>query len=341
MRNPEPNPPVDIQEDVPRPVAPNLENAIIHAEHLSKRFKDFYAVRDVSFYVPDGAIFGFIGPSGSGKTTTIRLLTGVYLPSEGSVTVLGKRPDRFDNVDREKIGYLPQNFVLYPNLTVWENLNFTASLYGVGFLGRRNLGKLLDLVELSNDRNKLASQLSGGMQRRLSLASTLIHNPHLIFLDEPTAGIDPILRSKFWDHFNEMKKQGQTLFITTQYVGEAAYCDLVGIMSESKLIAVDTPDGLRKRALGGSQVSLRSTGWISHDKQLKLEALPSVVRQVRRTSDNQLLITVDDASTAIPQLIEWAGQNDLEVESIEESKPNFDDVFVKIIEASREANRNG
>jgi ABC-2 type transport system ATP-binding protein len=334
MQNPSPVQYVDLRQDRPREEYQVPEDAIINAEDLGKQFKDIYAVRNVSFYVPKGAIFGFIGPSGSGKTTTIRLLTGVYRPTEGSVTVLGKHPIHFNKIDREKIGYLPQHFVLYPNLTVWENMNFSASLYGVGIRRGQNLQELLEFVELSEDRGKLASQLSGGMQRRLSLAATLIHDPELIFLDEPTAGIDPILRSKFWQHFEEIKQEGRTLFVTTQYVGEAAYCDIVGVMSEGRLVTVGSPEGLRKRAMGGDLVVLRSPGWISHDIQLKLEALTFVKGQVRRTSDNEIVITVDEASTAIPQLIEWANQNNLQIESIEESMPNFDDVFVRIIEAS-------
>lgn len=311
------------------------QDTVISATELSKQFKDIYAVRSVSFYVPEGAIFGFIGPSGSGKTTTIRLLTGVYRPTEGAVTVLGKHPVNFNKLDRERIGYLPQQFVLYPNLTVWENMNFAASLYGVGMRRGKNLKALLEFVGLDDDRGKLASQLSGGMQRRLGLASTLIHDPELVFLDEPTAGIDPILRSRFWEHFNEMKQQGRSLFITTQYVGEAAYCDIVGVMAEGQLVTVGTPEGLRKRAMGGELVIIRSPSWISHDTQLKLEALPFVNGRIRRIDDNQIEITVDEASTAIPQLIEWANQNNLQIESIEESMPNFDDVFVKIIEAHR------
>lgn len=334
MQNPSPIQYVDLPEVRPPEVDQPPEDTVIRATDLGKQFKDNFAVRHVSFYVPQGSIFGFIGPSGSGKTTTIRLLTGVYRPTEGSVTVLEKHPVHFNKIDREKIGYLPQHFVLYPNLTVWENMNFAASLYGVGLRRSKNLEKLLEFVELDHDKGKLASQLSGGMQRRLSLASTLIHDPELIFLDEPTAGIDPILRSKFWDHFNEIKQGGRTLFITTQYVGEAAYCDIVGVMGQGKLVAVGTPEGLRKRAMGGELVIIRSPSWVSHDLQLKLEALPFVNGQIRRTGDNQLEVTVDEASTAIPQLIEWANQHNLEIESIEESVPNFDDVFVKIIEAT-------
>lgn len=337
MQNPLPDQNVEVQVVESEKAKPIPKDTIINATGLSKQFMNSYAVEKVSFYVPKGAIFGFIGPSGSGKTTTVRLLTGVYRPTEGTASVLGKHPVKFNKMDREKIGYLPQNFVLYPNLTVWENMNFAASLYGVGLRRGKKIKSLLELVELADDRRKLASQLSGGMQRRLSLAATLIHDPELIFLDEPTAGIDPILRSKFWDYFNEIKKQGRTLFITTQYVGEAAYCDIVGVMADGKLVAVDTPEGLRKRAFGGNLVILRSSDWISHETQRKLEDQPFVRAHIKRTGDNEILIPVDEAKTAIPQLIEWANQNNLAVESIEESMPNFDDVFVKIIEAGQNA----
>jgi ABC-2 type transport system ATP-binding protein len=178
----------------------NPDGKVVEASELTKKFGDRVAVDALSMQVPRGTIFGFIGPSGCGKTTTVRLLTGVYEPTSGQVSVLGRNPVNFSKSDREKIGYLIQHFVLYPQLTVWENLNFAASFYGVNPFRRGHLRKLLDFVELRSDSNKRASQLSGGMQRRLSLAATLVHNPQLLFLDEPTAGIDPILRRKFWDY---------------------------------------------------------------------------------------------------------------------------------------------
>ncbi|MCI0396074.1 MAG: ABC transporter ATP-binding protein [Chloroflexi bacterium] len=211
------------------------------------------AVDRINLIVPQGKIFGFIGPSGSGKTTTIRMMTGTYKPTAGEVHVLNVPPRAFGSSMRERIGYMPQLFVLYPELTVWENLNFTASLYGMFFRRSKRLKELLDFVELSEDRHKLVRNISGGMQRRLSLAATLAHNPEVLFLDEPTAGIDPILRRKFWDLFRELQGQGRTFFITTQYVSEAAYCGLVGVLVEGRLIALDTPEGLHRRAYGGDQ----------------------------------------------------------------------------------------
>lgn len=215
--------------------APTAAGTIIHAAGLTKQFGNEVAVEDVSFEVPNGAIFGYVGPSGSGKTTTLRLLTGIYTPSAGQATVLGREPRHFNRRTRQQIGYMPQLFVLYPDLTVWENLNFAASIYGMGLRRRRRLNEVLEFVELMEHRYKPARQISGGMQRRLSLAATLIHDPKLIFLDEPTAGIDPVLRRKFWDHFKHLQQAGRTLFITTQYVSETAYCDLVGVMADRRL----------------------------------------------------------------------------------------------------------
>src|SRR6185503_20393399 len=167
------------------------EGDVVVTKDLTKKFGEQTAVDSLNMYVPKGSIFGFIGPSGCGKTTTVRLLAGIHEPTSGEAIVLGKNPVHFSDSDKEKIGYLIQQFVLYPDLTVWENLNFAASFYGVGLFRRRRLNKLLDFVELAGDKNKLARDLSGGMKRRLSLAATLVHNPELLFLDEPTAGIDP------------------------------------------------------------------------------------------------------------------------------------------------------
>ncbi|NIP44515.1 MAG: ATP-binding cassette domain-containing protein, partial [candidate division Zixibacteria bacterium] len=221
---------------------------IIQTHEITKRFNGTTAVEDLSFSVEEGTIFGFIGPSGSGKTTTIRMLTGYYRPTEGELSVFGSSPAEFSRSERERIGYLPQLFGLYPNLTVWENLNFAASLYGLPLFRKRRLFEELDFVELRDARGKLARDLSAGMQRRLNLAATLLHKPDLIFLDEPTAGVDPVLRRKFWDHFRHLKADGRTLFITTQYVSEAIYCDLVALIDRGRLVIINTPAMLRREA---------------------------------------------------------------------------------------------
>jgi ABC-2 type transport system ATP-binding protein len=311
----------------------NLSGDIVEAHELTKMFGEEAAVNSLTMKVPRGTMFGFIGPSGCGKTTTVRLLTGIHKPTSGEVTVLGKHPVEFSKSDREKIGYLIQSFVLYPELTVWENLNFAASFYGVGLLTRHSrLNKLLEFVELSEDKRKLAGALSGGMKRRLSLAATLVHNPELLFLDEPTAGIDPLLRRKFWDYFKDLQAQGHSLFITTQYVGEAAYCDLVGVMYEGKLLMVESPEGLRRKAYGGDIIGIKTTEWIRYENRKKMEDLPFVKGKIKVINDQEIEMVVDEANTAMPALMEAAKAQRINVEKMEQISPPFDDVFVRLIE---------
>ena len=311
----------------------NISGDVVNAHELTKTFGEEIAVNSLTMKVPRGTIFGFIGPSGCGKTTTVRLLTGIHRPTSGELVVLGKSPVDFSKTDREKIGYLIQNFVLYPELTVWENLNFAASFYGVGlFTRQKHLNKLLNFVELQDDKRKLAGALSGGMKRRLSLAATMVHNPELLFLDEPTAGIDPLLRRKFWEYFKELQNEGHTLFVTTQYVGEAAYCDLVGVMYDGRLLMVETPEGLRHKAYGGDIVGIKTTEWIRYENRKKLEDMPFVRGKVKVINDQQIEIIVDEANTAIPALVEASKAARVNIETIEQISPPFDDVFVRLIE---------
>lgn len=308
----------------------------IITQGLTKQFGNEYAVRDVTFAVPRGKIFGFIGPSGSGKTTVVRLATGIYTPTGGDVVVLGKRPSEFTQGMRQKIGYMPQLFVLYPDLTIWENLNFAASLYGLGFFKRRKrMKELLDFVELGPHTGKTARRISGGMQRRLALAATLVHDPELIFLDEPTAGIDPVLRAKFWDHFRSLHERGRTLFVTTQYVGEAAYCDYVGVMAGGRLLMVETPEGLRRAAYGGEVVDITLGQQVSFEHHIiPIRQMPFVEHGrvlVHPERPNALRVIVDEASTAMPLLIDWAKNHNVKMQAIEEFLPPFDDVFVELV----------
>jgi ABC-2 type transport system ATP-binding protein len=306
---------------------------VIEARDLTKKFGRDIAVQSLDIQLPRGTVFGFVGPSGCGKTTTVRMLTGYYKPTSGTLNVLGKPPSKFSKSDRERLGYLTQQFVFYPNLTVWENLNFAASFYGVGLLLRgRRLNKLLDFVELAQDKGKLARDLSGGMKRRLGLAATLLHNPELIFLDEPTAGIDPILRRKFWDYFKVMQDEGQTLFITTQYVGEAAYCDLVGVMYEGRLLMIDTPEGLRRRAYGGDMIGIKAREEINPEHRKLLESLPFVQGRIKIIHDREVEVIVDNTTTATMSLLEWCKAQRLTVEMMEQKSPSFDDIFVRLIE---------
>lgn len=318
----------DIPEGLERPL-------VIKTQDLTKKFGGEVAVDAINLEVPEGSIFGYIGPSGSGKTTTVRLLMGLHVPDEGEVSVLGVQPSRFRRRDRERIGYLPQLFVLYPDLTVWENMNFAASLYGVPFLRSKRLNELLDLVELREDKHKLVRNISGGMQRRLSLAATLVHDPDLLFLDEPTAGIDPILRRKFWDYFKQLQTKGHTLFVTTQYVGEASYCDFVGVMSEGKLLSVNTPEGLRREAYGGDIVKLGSTERIDYQFRQEVQNLPELKSKILSATDYEMQLLVDDAATATPYLVEYFRDSRKSINSVEGYFPSYDDVFVKLIEKHR------
>jgi ABC-2 type transport system ATP-binding protein len=317
--------------ELSQPLPDSTKDAVISVKHLTKKFASETVVEDVSFDVPRASIFGFIGPSGSGKTTTIRLLTGIYTPTEGQVMVLEREPAQFSQAERTRLGYMPQLFVLYPSLTVWENLNFAASLYGMGLFRKERLKSALEFFELYEHRRKLARNISGGMLRRLSLAATLVHDPDLLFLDEPTAGIDPVLRRKFWDHFRELKNQGRTLFITTQYVSEAQNCDLVGVQNNGQLLLVDTPQGLRQHAYGGDMVDFRTTEPFEYKAETMLRALPFVRAKTFRTGPDSMRIIVDRASTATFELMEWAQQQNIQVEAIEEYAPSFEDVFVELV----------
>jgi ABC-2 type transport system ATP-binding protein len=222
---------------------------IVAVSALHKSFDGVAALDGVDLRIDEGTLIGLIGPSGCGKTTLIRTLTGVVSPDTGAVRVLGRDPGQFTGDDRRRFGYQPQKPVLFPNLSLWGNLTFVASMYGVPLRNRgRRLRQLLDLVDLRASRRTLFSHASGGMQRRLALAATLVHDPQLVFLDEPTAGVDPILRGRLWDHFRRLRDEGRTVLTCTQYVAEAALCDLVAVMVDGRIITVDTPDGLRRRA---------------------------------------------------------------------------------------------
>lgn len=323
---------------MPESHQPDQKNEwVIRSEALTKKFQDQIAVDNVSLGIPGGLIFGFIGPSGCGKTTTVRMLLGIYRPTSGLAEVLGEQPAKFSTKTRERIGYMPQMFMLEPGLNVWQNLSFAASLYGMGIGSRRRrLREVLELVELTGQERKKARKLSGGMLRRLSLAAALVHSPDLLFLDEPTAGIDPVLRQKFWGYFQELKSRGSTMFITTQYVAEAAYCDYVGVMMDGRLLAVETPENLKRIGLGGDLISLQYRGFMSSDQLEDLRNRPFILnRSVKLLDDLTLHLVVEDAEEALPEILRWFEANAIGVEKAGKIEPTFDEVFVRIVEEHR------
>ena len=233
-----------------------MEDAAV-VDHATRRFGDVVAVDDLSFRVPSGSILGLIGPSGSGKTTTIRMMTGSLEPTGGAISVLGEEPRRFGGGTRRRIGYMPQLFTLYPDLTARENVDFVASLFGLLlFRRRRRVEEVLRLVDLWDARSRRAGQMSGGMQRRLELACALVHEPVLALLDEPTSGVDPLLRASIWRELRRLRDAGRTLIVTTQVVSEAAECDQVALIAEGHLVALASPEQLRRKATGGDVVQL-------------------------------------------------------------------------------------
>jgi len=326
--------------DVPQAIK-NPEEAgppIIQTEKASHRFSSDAGVYDLTFYVPRGVIFGLIGPSGCGKTTTVRMLTGMYKPTSGKVMVLGQEPHRFTSSTREKIGYMPQHFVLYPMLSVAENFNFSAALYGLGlFRLMHRQHQLLKFVELYNQRHRITSKLSGGMQRRLQLACALAHDPELIFADEPTAGVDPVLRSKFWEHFRELRNAGKTLFVTTQYVAEAENCDLVGIMRAGRLLYIDTPQDLRRKAFGGDLVRIVVDPARAREAAQLLSNQPTVkdARQAYAQQD-LILVSTEDAASALPNLLSTLRDHGIDVRESEQYASPFDEVFLELVKREGE-----
>ncbi len=331
-----------VAEDVPpdRPARRALERAnaagttrpaVIDARGLRKKFGSRVVLRDLSLRVHVGEIFGLIGPSGSGKTTMIHLLCGHLRPDGGTVTVLGEQPTAFTVAARRQIGYMPQNFILYPDLTVKQNVGFAAGLYGLGeWRSRGKIRATLELVELWDARRRTARQISGGMQRRLALATALVHDPDLLFADEPTANLDPILRAKLWAHFRTMSAAGRTLLLTTQYIDEAEHCDRVGLMFDGALIAEGHPETLRQRAFGGDIVDMV----LDRPAPLCVEATKAVegVRETKVVGADALRVTVEDAKRGIPALIDAVEDAGAAVRSVTQARPTFDEVFIRLIE---------
>jgi ABC-2 type transport system ATP-binding protein len=321
---------------VPAPPHQPPDQPLVSASDVTMDFGEHRALDGVTLDIERGTIVGIIGPSGCGKTTLVRILLGITAPTAGRVDVFGRPSVALTAADRNRMAYMPQLPVLFPNLSVAANLSFVASLYGVRLRGRRRRANdLLDFVDLREHRHKALRDCSGGMQRRLSLAATLVHSPELLFLDEPTAGVDPILRERFWERFRELRNEGHTIVVPTQYVGEAASCDRVAIISDGRLIAHRTPDELRREAFDGVLLQVvPEAGWVSSATMARIGE-PDFVRSVRRLDDD-LLVVLRDAA-AVDPLTRHLQALGSPAHSIEPVEPSFDQIFVELIERDRAA----
>jgi ABC-2 type transport system ATP-binding protein len=223
----------------------------ISTDNLTKRFGDLTAVDGLTLTVAEGELFGLVGSDGAGKTTTMRMLAGIMDPTAGSARVMGRDTVREAEPLKEEIGYMSQRFGLYPDLTVLENLHFYADIYGLPRRGREGrLARLLAFSNLTPFGRRLAGNLSGGMKQKLGLACSLIHTPRVLFLDEPTNGVDPVSRRDFWRILYQLLREGVTIFVATAYLDEADRCNRVGLIHGGRLLACDTPDNLRRLMTG-------------------------------------------------------------------------------------------
>lgn len=223
----------------------NMES-IVSIKNVTKVFAKQTVLQDINLEIQKGEIFGLLGPSGAGKTTLVKQLIGLDLPSNGEVDLFGKKMPSLDLI--QGVGYMSQSDALYTELSAKENLEFFATLYGLkGKERKKRIDEVMEIVQLTEHLNKLVSQYSGGMKRRLSLAASLLHEPDLLILDEPTVGIDPVLRQSIWDSFYELKNKGKTLIVTTHVMDEAEKCDRLGLIRDGHLIAVGTPSQLKEQ----------------------------------------------------------------------------------------------
>jgi ABC-2 type transport system ATP-binding protein len=301
---------------------------VIVTEDLTRRFGDFTAVDRVSFRVHQGDVVGYLGPNGSGKTTTIRMLLGLLLPSEGRATVLGYDIVRQSEQVRANVGYMSQRFALYNDLTVRENLEFYAGVYGVK--DRKRLDVVLDLIDLRAVARERVGRLSTGWRQRLSLGTAIVHSPRLLFLDEPTSGVDPTARRAFWDLIYTLVDEGVTALVTTHYMDEAEYCGVVGILREGRLLAMDTPTRLKESALPGIAWDVTPLGGPQSDLLVALEALENQpdVLQAGLAGDHLRAITSPDVDIDhLRASLINAGLADVRLERVEAT---LEDVFLAL-----------
>jgi ABC-2 type transport system ATP-binding protein len=307
-----------------RPETPSTPLEVIG---LSRRFGDFTAVEGVTFDVREGEIFGFLGPNGAGKTTTIRMLTGLLAPTGGEGRVAGFDIRSERALIKSRIGYMSQRFSLYADLTVRENIDLFGGLYGVDGAqldGRRRW--ILDMSGLDGAEGRITADLPLGWKQRLALGCALVHEPPILFLDEPTSGVDPVARRRFWDLIDTLAHDGTTIFVSTHYMEEAEHCHRLALLNRGRLIALDTPRALRARVV--SPILEVETD----DAPGAVEALLAVPAVIDAAMFGRALhVTVDDAEEGRRVITEALAQAGRQVVSIQAVEPSLEDVFVSLV----------
>lgn len=300
-----------------------MTDSVVRVENLTRRFGDFVAVDHVSFEVGRGEIVGYLGPNGSGKTTTIRMLLGLLAPSEGKATVLGFDSFRQSEEVRALSGYMSQKFAIYDDLTVLENLAFYGGVYGIR--DKKQIQSTVDRVGLAGHESTLTRSLSAGWRQRLALGIALVHQPRLLFLDEPTSGVDPTARRAFWDLIYEMAENGVTILVTTHYMDEAEYCERLGIMRDGKLLAMDTPSALKQTQVPGEV-------WDVYGEPLQdvLTALQSLDGVVRTSLAGDHLRTILRTGKTKHDLRTRLKAKGLHVSQMTIAEPTLEDVFLSL-----------
>jgi ABC-2 type transport system ATP-binding protein len=314
------------QETAAPPLTGTTRVPAIELRDLCKAFGTLQAVDHLTLSVEQGEIFGLLGPNGSGKTTTINLISGLSTPTSGEVQVMGYQMPRHARRIRQMLGAVPQETALYEELSAWDNLDFHADLFGMPQKGKKErIRQMLELVQLQERARSRVSTFSGGMKRRLALARALLHDPSLIYLDEPTLGVDVQSRRAIWDYILALRDQGKTVLITTNYLEEAqALCERIAILDHGKLIAVDTPEHL-KQTYGGSVVELETVQPSAVvDDIRELSGVKEVIQEGTR-----MQITTQAGSTVVPQIINLVtGQGELRQIAVRE--PNLDEIFLRL-----------
>jgi ABC-2 type transport system ATP-binding protein len=308
-------------------IANTVEPNSVEVANLVKRFGDFVAVDRINLEVRKGEVFGFIGPNGAGKSTTIRMLCGLLKPTSGRAMVAGYDVSKNPEAVRQNIGYMSQKFSLYNDLTVIENIRLFAGLYSVPqkFLQAR-IEWALSMANLKGQENLITGTLPGGWKQRLALGCAVLHKPPVIFLDEPTSGVDPITRRQFWDLIHQMAEEGVTVFVTTHYMEEAEYCNRLALIFRGKIVALGTPTELKRDSMKGELLLVECAPL--GDAVEALQSAPGVMDAA--VFGNALHLVVEDAATAVPLLQKFLADRKIDVSRMEKIRPSLEDVFVSL-----------